>query len=91
MEIKIKPRGLNVLLEQIKDETETTKFGIIIPDSAKEKKPPVIAIVIAVGPDVVDVMPDDKVIFAEYGFDPINVDDKVYQIGPEEKILAILE
>jgi len=89
--IKIRPLGQNVLLRTVEEKETVTKAGIVLPDSAKDKKPPVLAFVEATGPDVVNVEVKQKVIFAEYGFDPVKIDGIEYQIGPEEKILGIVE
>lgn len=85
------PLAANIVLETIKEKEEQTKSGIIIPDSANDKKPPVIAKVVAVGTNVEVLEPDDMVIFSEYGFDPIKFEDRELLVGPAEKVLAIIK
>jgi chaperonin GroES len=87
--ILVKPFGL--------EEGMVTSFGIIIPDSAKEK--PEQGKVVAVGPGKkgedgklipVSVKVGDKVMFSKYGYDEIKVDGTEYYLVREENILAIL-
>lgn len=72
-------------------EKEKSLSGIIIPDSAQDKKPPVIAMVVAVGPQVEVLEVGDQVLFVEYGFDPLKFEDRELLVGPAEKVLAIIK
>ena len=90
------PLGDRVLVKPQVQET-TTAFGIIIPDSAKEK--PETGVVVAVGPgkktDNGSVVPvgvkvGDKVMFSKYGFDEVKVAGVEYYLISEANILAIL-
>jgi chaperonin GroES len=90
------PLGDKVLVKPIAAET-TTSFGIIIPDSAKEK--PETGMVVAVGPGrkadngtvvPVGVQVGDKIMFSKYGFDEIKVAGVEYYLISETNILAIL-
>jgi chaperonin GroES len=90
------PMGDRVLIKPEAPE-EMTSFGLIIPDTAKEK--PEHGIVVAVGPgrrgDDNDLVPmgvqvGDKVMFSKYGFDEIKVDGVEYYILPESSILAVI-
>ena len=94
--MKIQPLGDRVLVEPLKDE-ETTKGGIIIPDTAKEK--PTQGKVIAIGTGKLDdagkkiafnVKVGDKVLMPKYGGTEVKLDGKEYQIVREEDILGIL-
>ena len=94
--IGITPLGDRVLVKPQAGET-TTAFGIIIPDTAKEK--PETGVVIAVGPgkktDNGNVVPvsvtvGDKVMFSKYGFDEIKLKGEEYYLISETNILAIL-
>lgn len=94
--IGVLPMGDRVLIKPQAPE-EVTSFGLIIPDSAKEK--PEHGIVVAVGPgrrgDDNDLVPmgvqvGDKVMFSKYGFDEIKVDGVEYYILPESSILAVI-
>ncbi len=90
------PMGDRVLIKPEAPE-EMTSFGLIIPDSAKEK--PEHGTVVAVGPgrrgDDNDLVPmgvqvGDKVMFSKYGFDEIKVGGVEYYILPESSILAVI-
>ena len=89
----IKPLCDRVVLKSCEAE-ETTKSGIILTASAKEK--PEIAEVVAVGPggkvdgnDVEKV--GDKVITAKYAGTEVKVDGEEYSIVRQSDILAIVE
>lgn len=94
--MNIKPLGDRVVLEQ-KEAEETTKSGIIIPDSAKEK--PQEAVVVAVGPgkysdgklEPVSVKEGDMVIYSKYAGTQIKYGDKEYTIVSESDIIAKIE
>lgn len=94
--MKIKPLGDKVVLQQKKAE-ETTKSGIIIPDSAKEK--PQEAIVIAVGPGKssdgeitpLQVKEGDVVIYSKYAGTEFKFGEEEYTIVSESDIIAKVE
>ena len=94
--IGVLPMGDRVLIKPEAPE-EMTSFGLIIPDSAKEK--PEHGTVVAVGPGrrgddnelvPMGVMVGDKVMFSKYGFDEIKVKGADYYILPESSILAVI-
>lgn len=95
-DIGVLPMGDRVLIKPEAPE-EMTSFGLIIPDSAKEK--PEHGTVVAVGPgrrgDDNELVPmgvqvGDKVMFSKYGFDEIKVKGVEYYILPESSILAVI-
>jgi chaperonin GroES len=89
--MKIKPLDDRILLEPAEAE-ERTSSGIIIPDSAKEK--PRIGTVIAVGTDDdlrEKVKEGNKVLFAKYGGDEVEMNGKEYRILQRSDILAVVE
>ncbi|MDY6844767.1 MAG: co-chaperone GroES [Thermodesulfobacteriota bacterium] len=95
--MKLKPLRDRIIVERIEEE-ETTKGGIIIPDSAKEK--PIDGKVIAVGKgrllDNGDTVPmevkvGDKILFSKYAGTDVKVDEKEYLIMREDDVLAIVE
>jgi chaperonin GroES len=89
--MKIKPLDDRVLLEPAEAE-EKTASGIIIPDSAKEK--PRVGTVIAVGTDEdlrEKVKEGNKVLFAKYGGDDVEMNGKEYRILQRSDILAVIE
>ena len=91
--MKLTPLADRVILKMLEAE-ETTKGGIILTASAKEK--PSIAEVISVGMvdghDVVmTVKPGDKVITSKYSGTEVKVDDEEYTVVRQSDILAIVE
>ncbi|MBE6782306.1 MAG: co-chaperone GroES [Ruminococcaceae bacterium] len=92
----IKPLCDRVVLKSVEAE-ETTKSGIILTASAKEK--PEIAEVVAVGPggkvDGNDVemflKVGDRVITAKYAGTEVKLDGEEYSIVRQSDILAIVE
>jgi chaperonin GroES len=80
------------------EEEETTKGGIIIPDSAKEK--PQEGKIVAVGPGKVadsgekvalEVKEGDRVLFSKYAGTEIKIEDEEHLIMREDDILGIIE
>ncbi|NBV83997.1 co-chaperone GroES [bacterium] len=93
--INYAPLGDRVIVEPQSAE-QTTKFGIVLPDTAQEK--PQSGVVIAVGPGrvtddgkqlPVNVKEGDVVIFAKYGGTELKVDGTGYLIVRESDILAV--
>ncbi len=94
--MKIKPLADRVVIKMIEAE-ETTKSGIILAGSAKEK--PQVAQIVAVGPGgLVDgneitmyVKVGDKVITSKYSGSEVKVDGDEFVIVRQSDILAIVE
>ena len=92
----LKPLSDRVVVKLVEEE-ETTKGGIILAPSAKEK--PQIAEVIAVGPGgivdgkevVMTVKVGDKVITSKYSGTEVKMDGVEYNIVRQNDILAIVE
>lgn len=92
----LKPLLDRVVIKSVAAE-ETTKSGIILTGSAKEK--PQMSEVIAVGPGgMVDgkevtmyVKPDDKVIYSKYAGTEVKLDGEEYTIVRQSDILAVVE
>ena len=90
---KFTPLHDRILVRRV-EEGETTRGGIIIPDSAKEK--PQEGEVIAVGAGRIekgervplDVKAGDRVLFGKYSGNEIKVDDEELLILKEDEILA---
>ena len=92
----IRPLHDRILVKRVKEE-ETTKGGIIIPDTAKEK--PMEGKVIAVGSGRVEkdgkrvpleVKAGDRVLFGKYAGQEIKIDDKEHVIIKEDEVLGII-
>ncbi len=94
--MNLKPLLDRVVVKSVEAE-ETTKSGIILAGSAKEK--PQVMEVVAVGPGgIVDgkevemyVNVGDRVITAKYTGTEVKIDDVEYTIVKQEDILAIVE
>jgi len=67
---------------------QKTASGIYLPDTAKEK--PVIAKVIAVGPEVNQVKVGEKIVYKEYATTDLKIDSQEYLIIKQEDILATI-
>ena len=83
--MKLTPLADRVILKMLEAE-ETTKGGIILTASAKEK--PSVAEVISVGPGG---MVGDKVLTSKYSGTEVKVDDEEYTVVRQSDILAIVE
>ncbi|MBA1333976.1 MAG: Heat shock protein 60 family co-chaperone GroES [Firmicutes bacterium] len=94
--MNIKPLGDRVVIKVL-EKQETTKSGIVLPDTAKEK--PQEGEVLAVGSgEMVDgkripleVKVGDRVIYSKYAGTEIKKDDQEYLILRQNDILAIVE
>ena len=92
----VKPLSDRVLIK-MEEAEETTKSGIVLAGSAKEK--PQIADVIAVGPGgvvdgkevVMNVKVGDRVITSKYSGTEVKVDGEEYTIVRQSDILAVVE
>ena len=93
----VKPLGDKILVKRLEAQ-ETTKGGIILPDSAKEK--PKEGKVIAVGPGKVlddgnrgsfQVKKGDRVLFTSYAGTEITVDGEELLVMSEDDVLAIVD
>lgn len=94
--MKLKPLGDRVVIKLLEAE-ETTKSGIVLPGSAKEK--PQVAEILAVGPGgnvdgkevTMEVKVGDKVVYSQYAGTNIELDDEEYIIVRQSDILAVVE
>jgi chaperonin GroES len=95
--MKIRPLHDRVIVKRIKEE-ETTKGGIIIPDTAKEK--PSEGKIIAAGNGKLlengtlkplEVKTGDKVLFGKYAGTEVKIDGEEHLIMREDDIIAIVE
>lgn len=93
----LRPLHDRLIVKRLED-SETTRGGIIIPDSAKEK--PQKGKVIAVGKGKVredgtvsplDVKAGDTVLFGKYSGTEIKVDEEDRLILREDDVLAVIE
>ena len=94
---KLRPLGDRVVVQPTPGE-ETTKSGIVIPDTAKEK--PQEGTILAVGPgrllddgkrEQMDLKQGDKVLYAKYGGTEFKLDGEDLLIISHKDILAVVE
>lgn len=94
--MNIKPLGDRVVIKVIEME-ETTKSGIVLPGTAKEK--PMQGEILAVGSGEIiegkkvplEVKVGDKVIYSKYAGSEVKMDGSEYLIIRQSDILAIIQ
>lgn len=92
----IKPLSDRVVIKMV-EAIETTKSGIVLPGTAKEK--PQVAEIIAVGPGglvdgkevTMQVSVGDRVLISKYAGTEVKIDNVEYTILRQSDILAIVE
>ncbi len=97
MSLKLRPLADRVVVKPLERE-ETTKSGIVLPDTAKEQ--PQEGLIEAVGNGKyneqtgqrveLDVKVGDRVIYAKYAGSEIKIDDQDYLILSERDVLAVV-
>ena len=94
---KLRPLGDRVVIQPTARE-ETTKSGIVLPDTAKEK--PQEGTILAAGPgriledgkrEAMDVKEGDKVLYAKYAGTEFKIDGDELLIVSQKDILAIVK
>jgi chaperonin GroES len=95
--MKIRPLQDRIIVKRLEEE-DTTKGGIIIPDTAKEK--PSEGLVIAVGKGKVlengkqiplDVKKNDRILFGKYSGTDIKIEGEEYLIMREDDVLGVIQ
>jgi chaperonin GroES len=95
--MKLRPLQDRILVKRVEEES-TTKGGIIIPDTAKEK--PAEGVVTAVGIGKIgedgkrialEIKKGDKILFSKYGGTEVKIEGEEYLIMREEDVLGIIE
>jgi len=95
--MKIRPLHDRVIVKRIEEEA-TTKGGIIIPDTAKEK--PIEGKVVAVGDGKIledgkkqplQVKVGNRILFGKYAGTEINIEGEEHLIMREDDIIGIVE
>ena len=94
--MKLKPLCDRVVIRQLEAE-ETTKSGIVLPGTAKEK--PQQAEVVSVGPGglvdgkevKMEVKPGDRVIYSKYAGTEVKLEEEEFIIVRQSDILAVVE
>lgn len=95
--MKLRPLHDRILVQRV-EEVTTTKGGIIIPDTAKEK--PAEGKIIAVGNGKVgedgkkiplDIKKGDRILFGKYSGSEVKIEGDEYLIMREDDVLGIIE
>ena len=95
--MKLRPLQDRILVQRVEEET-TTKGGIIIPDTAKEK--PAEGKVTAVGNGKIgedgkrialEVKKGDRILFGKYSGTEVKISGEEYLIMREEDVLGIID
>ncbi len=95
--MKFRPLHDRVLVRRL-EEDETTKGGIIIPDTVKEK--PVQGEVVSAGPGArgedgkihpLDVKAGDRILFGKWSGTEVKIDDEELLIMKESDIMGVLK
>ncbi len=96
MTVRITPLHDRILVRRV-EQAETTRGGIVIPDTAKDK--PQEGEVIAVGKGKIneegkvrplDVKESDRILFAKYAGSEVKLDGEEFLIMREDEVLGIL-
>lgn len=94
--MKVNPLADRILVKRL-EETETTRGGIIIPDTAKEK--PQQGEVMAVGPGrlnedgkrvSMEVKKGDRILMSKYAGTEVKIDGDDYIIMREDDVLGVV-
>ncbi len=95
--LTLKPLGNRVLAQRLEKE-ETTKGGIILPDSAKKKQETAKVVAIGAGKRLDDgklvpmpVKEGDTILMDKYSGQEVQIDDVEYIIVKADDIIAIIE
>ncbi len=95
--LKLKPLGSRVVIKAL-DREETTKSGIFLPDTAKEK--PMEGRVLAVGPGGLDkngnkvtmtIKEGDRVLYQKYAGTEFKLDGEEYLVIAQDDVLALID
>ena len=95
--MKIRPLADKVLIQRLEAETKTAG-GIVLPDSAKEKRQRGKVVSVGAGKVLddgtvrkVQVKKGDTILFTSYAGTEVKIGDKEYLIMSESDIIAVIE
>ncbi len=92
----LRPLGDKLVVKPL-DKQQTTKSGIYIPETAKEKPQEGEVLAVGTGKWVNDTLKPlevkvgDKILFSKYGGDEVKIDDQELKIISESDVLAVVE
>lgn len=94
---KIRMLGDRLLVQRL-EAMETTKAGIVIPDTAREEQTQGKVVSVGSGKRLADgdlskmeISRGDKIVFGKYSGTDIKIEDKDYTILTQDDVLAIIE
>lgn len=94
METKITPRGKYVLVRPDEEQSRENEFGIITPTNVEQEQK-AMGEVLAVGSDIKDIQPGQRVIYGTYAGDTLKVTEKgeevEYKLLHDDHVLAFIE
>jgi chaperonin GroES len=97
MATKLTPLHDRILVRRL-EEAETTRGGLIIPDTAKDKPQEGEAVSVGKGKisdegkvRPLDVKPGDRILFGKYAGTEVKLDGEDFLIMREEEVLGIIE
>lgn len=95
---KLRPMDDRILIEPVEEETTTTSFGLVLPDTASREKPQK-GRVVAVGPGKLledgkrapmNVKTGDTVLYTKYGPTEVKIEGKEIFFIQESDVLAVV-
>ena len=98
LRMQLRPLHDRLIVKPVSKE-EVTALGIIIPDTAGEKRPEQ-GEVIAIGPgklrddgsrSALSVKVGDKIVFKKYAPDEVKIGDETYLVLAESDVMAVIE
>ena len=91
--MNIQPLGDRILVKVL-EEVETTKSGIVLPETAeKEKKAEGQIVSIGSGEKIskMNLKPGDKVMFGKYAGDEVEIEKQAHRFLKDDEILAVIK
>lgn len=87
--ISLKPIGNRVVAKRTEQE-ETTKGGIILPDTAKQKQETAVVVAVGDGKEI-SVAIGDTILMDKYASQEVKIDDEEFIVVKSEDIIAIVQ
>ena len=90
--MNLKPLGDRVIVKPLEEE-EATAAGVVLPDTAKEKKAEGQVIAVGNGEKIVKLglKKGDKVLYGKYAGEEVKIGKEEYKILGHEDVLAVVE
>ena len=92
--LKIRPRGKQILVKQEDEKSRISELGLSLPDSVEQERK-AIGEVVAVGPEIKDVKKGDRVIYGAFAGEKIKLQESTKEVDYvllfDEDVLAFIE